>query len=215
MDIVLPCRSLFVRPYQPSPFDDPKTCAGVPQGSVLSSILFSLYISPIAAFSRSHGIRQQLYADDTQLFIEVSSSDCEAGLLRLEECITNLHHWFCINGLVLNPDKTDAVFLGTHRRSKSHTTIDSINVSGVAIQPSNQVNLLGVVLDETLMLTAHVGALCKTNYFHIPALRHIRKTLSIDDAKTVASALIGFRLDYANSVLYAVSAANISKQQRI
>ena len=46
-------------------------------------------------------------------------------------------------------------------------------------------------------------------------LRHICKTLSIVDAKTVASALIGSRLDYANSVLYGVSAANISKLQRI
>ena len=65
------------------------------------------------------------------------------------------------------------------------------------------------------MLTVHVGALCKAIYFHIRALRHIRKTLSIDDAKTVASALIGSRLDYANSVLYGVSAANISKLQQI
>ena len=42
------------------------------------------------------------------------------------------------------------------------------------------------------MLTAHVGALCKAAYFHIRALRYNRKTLSIDDAKTVA--LIGSRL---------------------
>ena len=61
------------------------------------------------------------------------------------------------------------------------------------------------------MLTAHVGALCKATYFHIRALHHIRKTLSIDDTKTVVSALI----DYANSVWYGVSAANISKLQRI
>ena len=61
------------------------------------------------------------------------------------------------------------------------------------------------------MLTAHVGALCKAIYFHIRVLRHFRKTLSIDDAKTVASAFIGSRLDYANTVLYGVLAANISK----
>ena len=40
---------------------------------------------------------------------------------------------------------------------------------------TNQVKLLGVVLDEKLMLTAHVGALCKATYFHIRALCHIRK----------------------------------------
>ena len=124
-------------------------------------------------------------------------------------------YWFRINGLALNPDNTTVVVFGTHRRSEPHIAIDSINVAGVAIQPSNQVKLLGVVLDEKLMLTAHVGALCKATYFHIRALRHIRKTLSIDNAKTVASALVGFRLDYANSMWYGASAASISKSQRI
>ena len=162
----------------------------------------SLFISPVADIARSHGIRQQQYIDDTQLFIEVSSSDCEEGLLRLDECITNLHHWFCINGLALNPDKTEAVVFGTHRRSKPHSAIDRINVDVVAIQPSNQVKLLGLVLDKKLMLTAHVGVLCKATYFHIRTLRHICKTLSIDDARIFAIALIGSRLDYTNAVLY-------------
>ena len=109
-----------------------------------------------------------------------------------------LHTWFCVNGLALNPDKTDAIVFGTHRRSKSQAAIDSINVAGVVLQPSNQVKLLSVLLDEKLMSTAHVGALCKSTYFHIRAMRHIRQTLSTDDAKTVASALVGSRLDYAN-----------------
>ena len=65
------------------------------------------------------------------------------------------------------------------------------------------------------MLTVHIGALCKATCIHIRALCHIRKTLSIDDAKTVASALIGSRLEYANLVLYGASAANISKLQRM
>ena len=56
---------------------------------------------------------------------------------------------------------------------------------------------------------------CKSTYFYIRALRHIRQTLSTDDAKTVASALVGSRLDYANSIIYDASAANICKLQRI
>ena len=64
-----------------------------------------------------------------------------------------------VNELALNPDKTDAIVFGTHRRSKSQAVIDSINVARVDIQPSNQVKLLGVLLDEKLTFTAHVGAL--------------------------------------------------------
>ena len=65
----------------------------VPQGSVLAPILFSLYISPVTAIARGYEIQQQQYADDTQLFIVVSNSDCVAGLRRLEECIMKLHNF--------------------------------------------------------------------------------------------------------------------------
>ena len=47
------------------------------------------------------------------------------------------------------------------------------------------------------------------------ALRHIRHALSEDSAKTIASALIGSRLDYANGVLVGISSRNTIKLQRI
>jgi len=51
-------------------------------------------------------------------------------------------------------------------------------------------------------------------HYHIRALRHIRSSISEDMAKMVASALVGFRLDYANSVLYGTTQKNISKLQK-
>jgi len=59
-----------------------------------------------------------------------------------------------------------------------------------------------------------VSAVCKNVLFHLRALRHIRSSLTDDMATSIAVALIHLRLDYANSLLYSISASNIQKLQR-
>ena len=61
---------------------------------------------------------------------------------------------------------------------------------------------LGVTIDNTLSFDEHVANVCKAAHFHMRALRHIRKCIDDDTAKTIASSVIGARLDYCNSVLY-------------
>ena len=52
-------------------------------------------------------------------------------------------------------------------------------------------------------------------YYHIRAFRHIRHALKIDTEKSVACALLGSRLEYANSVLFGTSAKNLAWLQRL
>jgi len=70
---------------------------GIPQGSVLGPILFTIYVSLIASIVSSHGVNQQQYADDTQLFLSISSASLSSSLCSLQRCISSLHSWFLHN----------------------------------------------------------------------------------------------------------------------
>ena len=100
---------VYIGNYKSPTFQSP---IGVPQGSVLGPILFSLYISPIAEIAASYGLSQQQYADDMQLYIAVSRLNLTLHVQLLEQCLTHLHTWFCLNGHALNSDKSDTIIFG-------------------------------------------------------------------------------------------------------
>ena len=70
-------------------------------------------------------------------------------------------------------------------------------------------------MDSKLTFNAHVTALYKACYFHLRSLRHIRRSLTDDMAKSIAVALVQSRLDYCNSLLFGVSQFNLDKLQRV
>jgi len=86
---------------------------GVPQGSVLGPSMFLSYVSPIARIFDRFDISYHQYADDTQLYTEVRSSENTPRLLK---CVEEVTRWFLINGLLLNAGKTEAIAFGTRQQ---------------------------------------------------------------------------------------------------
>ena len=187
---------------------------GVPQGSVLRPILFTSFISPVHCIATQFGVHQQQYADDTQLYMEISSDPSDPGLTNLESANLSLSSWFLHNGLALNPEKSEAIFLGTHARNRTISKTQ-VNVAGASIPLSTTIKLLGVHLDNSLTFSNHVNSVSKSCHFHLRALRHIRSTLDLDAAKLIGHALVSSRLDYCNSILYGAPELSISKLQRV
>jgi len=185
---------------------------GVPQGSVLGPLLFTLYTSPIGHIVNNWGIHHQQYADDTQLFISLHNVQ---SISHLEGCLSDLYTWFCNNGLSLNPDKSDAIHFCTSQRARFTEAVAAVNVAGTPVSTSDSTKTLGITLDNRLSFTPHVQSMCKSCNYHIRALRHIRPALTDDMAKSIATSLVSSRLDYCNSLLHGCSKANIAKLQRI
>ena len=89
---------------------------GVPQGSVLGPILFTLYTAPLGNICHNHGIPYMMYADDQQLYVAFKTTSQVHYVKCMESisiCVTDIQHWMNVNYLKLNGDKTELIFLGT------------------------------------------------------------------------------------------------------
>ena len=127
--------------------------------------LFAIYTSPIAMITHSFQVCHQQYADDTQLFIASNPSDPSSDISNLTSCLHVLQIWFCLNGMALNPDKSDAILLGTRQHSRCYATLCSVDVAGCSVLLSDHIKVLGVTLDSHLFLDRHISSICKSAIF--------------------------------------------------
>ena len=80
---------------------------------VLGPILFTLYVAPVANIISFFGVSHHQYADDSQLYIATNRDNIQTKLDLLRDCTTAVNDSFLLNGLSLNPDKSEVLLLGT------------------------------------------------------------------------------------------------------
>ena len=75
---------------------------GVPQGSMLGSLFFLVYVNDL--FKNSNPLKEVMLADDTNLFLSHKNIDTLFDSMNVE--LANISTWFKSNRLSLNDDKT-------------------------------------------------------------------------------------------------------------
>ncbi|KAF7250651.1 hypothetical protein EYD10_03890 [Varanus komodoensis] len=122
--------------------------------SILSPLLFNVYMKPLGEVIRRYGLRNHQYADDTQLYLSFSTNPGEAVAV-LNRCLAEVMGWMRANKLKLNPDKMEVLLVGGSGFSEGEL---NLVLNGVALPLRDKVRSLGVLLDPELSLEAQVTA---------------------------------------------------------
>ncbi len=143
--------------------------SGVPQGSILGSLLFLLYINDLPDCLRKTS--PYLYADDTQICC--SSNSMIELTENLNHDLSRIGDWLSRNKLQHHPTKTKIMFIGSKHHINSTTFDHPVMLNNQRIPRVHSFTCLGLDLDENLNWNSHIQAICKKVGAGLGTLRRI------------------------------------------
>lgn len=175
---------------------------GVPQGSILGPVLFAVFCADIHDLPLECTLHQ--YADDTQIYKSSNILDINNCIQSVNRDLQEINSWSSRNGLLLNPNKSLAMCLGT--KVKCEKAINDMNmpisIGSDNISIINKCVNLGLTIDQNLTFKDHVNKLLAKSYIKFKSIYSFKYLLPNNVKWKLCQSLILCNFNYCCSVYY-------------
>ena len=134
-----------------------KTHAGVPQGTVLSPILFNLYTADIPKYPSTS---LAIFADD--VLVSASSFYAKVARSHIQNHLHYLLPWYAKWKLKINENKCECTILT--RKFTNHIINIPITINNTQVPPAKKLKYLGVILDSRLRFASHTSYILQKGF---------------------------------------------------
>ena len=174
---------------------------GVPQGSILSPLLFTAYTNDLPSIPQHYSMEIETiskcycscstdcYVDDTKLLMSFQVQDCEPTMAAMNNDLIKLRNWCFNNRLLLNPDKTKLIVLGS-RQMISKLQDFRLTLLDKELLPVDSVKDLGVVFDSKLSFNDHINKIASSCMFALEQISRVKHIFRKDILVAIINSLV-------------------------
>ena len=179
--------------------------SGIPQGSVLGPILFTIFINDMPEAVNSYS---KLFADDTKIYKAIESMD---DVSTIQDDINKLMRWSRDWQLPFNVNKCKVIHFG--KNNPNHT----YQMDGTDLIADTSEKDVGVLFDTDFNFRTHIRNMIKKANSRIGMIKRTFSRLDITGFKMLYKSLVRPILEYCSSIwfpLFKSDGDEIEKVQR-
>ena len=184
---------------------------GIPQGSVLSCLLFVIFMNDIVNVVEH--CRIKLFADDTLIYIECDPEKADETIARLNADLKKIFDWLCFSKLSINVEKTKAMVI--NKRRSVPILSSNVQINDQKIEMVDSIKYLGIIIDSGLTFQEqHETMLRKLNKKFF-LFKRCEPKMNYESKKLFVQSLVFSHFNYCSSISFLFNDTQIDDFQKI
>ena len=137
--------------------------------------LYYIYNTFKSDHNKIEDLQHHLFADDTQSFTSLSTSNHSNKINNLQECLISVQDWMLTTKLKLNPHKTEFMLMVNKCHLDKFNSEFPVEMLNNSIPPAAHAKNRGVYIDSDLNFQHYIKNTVEMCNYFIRDIRYVRK----------------------------------------